>query len=112
MSRSTTAVLLSALVFPGVGHLYLKHFPRGIALLAASLVCLGAIINRAMQQASLVLDQIDLEGGAFDPVQISELASQASNSSGSSIATFVLAGCWLVGMIDAYRLGKKQTPAG
>jgi len=33
--------------------------------------------------------------------------AQTSGSSGSSMATFVLIGCWLAGMVDAYRLGRK-----
>jgi len=54
MSRSTTAVLLSALVLPGAGHLYLKHYPRGLALIAISLMwislmCLWVFVDRAMQ---------------------------------------------------------------
>jgi hypothetical protein len=107
MSRSTTAVLLSALVLPGAGHLYLKHFPRGLALIAASLACLWFIVDGAMQQASIVLRKLESEGGALDAGHISELVTQTSGGSGSSIATSVLIGCWLIGIVDAYRLGKK-----
>lgn len=109
MKRSTTAVLWSALVLPGAGHLYLKRFRRGIALMAISLACLWIIGDSVMQQASVVLDRLGSEGGALDAGQISDLVTQASSSSGSTaatVATFVLAGCWLIGMIDAYRLGK------
>jgi hypothetical protein len=108
MRKSTIAVLLSAFVLPGAGHLYLKHFPRGIALVAASLVCLGFIIDSAMRQASAVLDQLDLEGGALDAGHVADLVAQTSSGSGSSIATLVLAGCWLFGIFDAYRLSYKS----
>ena len=109
MSRSTTAVLLSALVLPGAGHLYLKYFWRGIALLATSLVCLSFIIDRAMQQASAVIDNLGIGAAALDPVRITDLVSQTSNNSGSSVATLVLSGCWLAGIVDTYRLGRKKT---
>jgi hypothetical protein len=108
MSRSTTAALLSTLVLPGTGHLYLKHFPRGIALIAISLACLWIIVKNAMQQASLVLDKIGSEGIVPDASQLSDLVSQSSSGTGSSIATLVLVGCWLIGIVDAYRLGKRQ----
>lgn len=108
MSRSTNAVLLSALVLPGAGHLYLKHFRRGIALIAISLVCLWIIVDGAMQQASIVLERLESEGGAIDAGQLSTLASNSSGSSVVTVATWVLAGCWLVGVVDAYLLGKKQ----
>ena len=109
MSRSTTAVVLSALVLPGAGQLYLKHYWRGIVLIGVSLICLWFIVERAMQQASAVLVKLESEGGALDAGQLSDLISQTSNSSGSSAATLVLAGCWLFGIVDAYRLGKLES---
>jgi TM2 domain-containing membrane protein YozV len=111
MSRSVNAVLLSALVLPGAGHLYLKHYARGIALIAFSLACLWVIVDRAMQLASTILEQFESAGGALDPGQVSDLVARASNSSGSSVATLVLAGCWLFGMVDAYRLGRNESDA-
>lgn len=109
MSRSTTAVLLSALVLPGAGHLYLKHFPRGIALIAVNLACLWVIVDSVLQQALIVLDQLESEGGALDAGHISELVAQTPSGLGSSIASFVLVGCWLLGMVDAYRLGRQPS---
>lgn len=111
MSRSTKAVLLSALVLPGLGQLYLKHPWRGFILIALSLVCLGIIVNGAMQQAAVVLTQ--LESGAITPDvdQINTLLNQASSPTDSSavtLATWGLAVGWLAGVIDAYRLGKQQ----
>ena len=109
MNRTTNAVLLSALVLPGAGHLYLKHFSRGIVLIAISLACLWIFVDRTMQQASTVLERLESEGGALDAGRLSDLVTQTSNSSGSTVvtlATLVLAGCWVLGIADAYRLGK------
>jgi len=111
MSRSTTAVLLSALVLPGAGHLYLKHYPRGIALIAISLACLWIFVDRAMQQASIILDQVASEGGAVDVGRLSGLVTQTSNGPGSLVVTaasLVLAGCWVIGVVDAYRIARNQ----
>ena len=111
MSRSTNAVLLSALVLPGAGQLYLKHYPRGIALMVSSLACLGVLAGRAVQQASIVLDKLAAEGDAVDPGRLADLVAQASNSPGSlavTVASLVLLGCWVIGIVDAYRLGKGQ----
>jgi hypothetical protein len=110
MSRSTTAVLLSALVLPGAGHLYLKDFRRGVALMVISLACLWIVADRVMQEASSVFERLGSEGGAIDAGHVSELLAQTSSSSGSAAATvaaFVLAACWLAGIIDAYRLAKR-----
>ncbi|MFH1818998.1 MAG: hypothetical protein ABIK08_13285 [Pseudomonadota bacterium] len=111
MSRSTNAVLLSALVLPGAGHLYLKHYPRGIALIAISLACLWVFVDRAMLQASIVLDQVATEGGAVDVGRLSDLIAQTSNGPGSlvvTVASLVLAGCWVIGIVDAYRIARNQ----
>ncbi len=111
MRRTTTAVLLSALVLPGAGQFYLKHYGRGLALIGVSLACLWVVLDRAMQLAATVLDQIATEGGLLNAGHIAELVAQASNAPGSplvTVASLVLAGCWLAGIVDAYRLGRLQ----
>lgn len=112
MRRSTTALLLSALVLPGAGHFYLKHAGRGAALMAISLICLWQIVTQVMQQASAVFDQALTSGGAIDIGHVTDLANQASTVSGgvSTLATLGLTVCWVAGMIDSYRLGKRQDP--
>jgi hypothetical protein len=107
MSRSTNAVLLSALVLPGAGQIYLKHYRRGIVLVAISLVCLWVIVEKTLQQAASVIERLTTEGGVPDAGQIADLVTQTSNGS-VTLAGVVLAACWLVGIVDAYRLGRKQ----
>lgn len=109
MSRSTNAALLSALVLPGVGHLYLKHYLRGTVLIVSSLACLGVLAERAVQQASIVLGKLATEGDMVDPGRLADLVAQTSSGPGSlvvRVATLGLAGCWVIGIVDAYRLGK------
>ena len=111
MSRSTTAVVLSALVLPGAGQIYLKHYQRGIAFIGVSLTCLWFIGVRAMQQASAVLLQMESHEGALDAAQMAEWVSQSQEGPGSTVATlavWVLLVCWVAGMIDAHRLGKRE----
>ncbi|MCL5059830.1 MAG: hypothetical protein M1449_04540 [Candidatus Thermoplasmatota archaeon] len=101
MGRSTNAVLLSALVLPGAGQLHPKRFRRGIAMAAISLACLRGFVDRAMQQASTVIEKLESEARSLDAGQLSDLATQTVNSSGSTVATVatrVLAGCWVVGL--------------
>ena len=107
MSRSTNAMLLSALVLPGAGQLYLKHVLRGMVLIVVSVVCLWIIGDSMWQQASVVLDQLQSGEAALDPGHIAELAAQTPGSANSGTATWVLIGCWLGGLIDTYWLGKK-----
>ncbi|MGE5319950.1 MAG: hypothetical protein ACM3KD_07210 [Hyphomicrobiaceae bacterium] len=111
MSRATNAVLLSALVAPGAGHLYLRHYPRGVALIGISLACLWVFVERAMQQASIVLDRLASDAGGIDAGQLSDLITQTSGGPGSLVVTLTslaLAVCWAIGIVDAYRLAKEQ----
>lgn len=108
MSRFTTAMLLSAFVLPGAGQLYLKRVLRGMVLIVVSLVCLWIIGESVVQQATTVLDQLQTGDQALDPNHIAALVAQTRGSAESGIATYVLIGCWLGGMMDTYWLGKKS----
>lgn len=110
MSRSTKAVLLSALIFPGAGHLYLKSYIRGSVLLLATLFSLWTIISNAIDQANKILNQMQTQGMAIDLTRISQLSTQAtqnSNDIGNSLALLGLLICWLIAIIDSYRIGKR-----
>lgn len=106
MSRSTTAMLLSALVLPGAGQVYLKHMWRGMLLIVVSLVCLWIIGESMWQQASTVLDQLQSGDAVPDAGHIAALVAQTPGKPASELAVWVLIGCWLGGLIDTYWLGK------
>ncbi|MBT9612928.1 MAG: hypothetical protein IV108_06655 [Burkholderiales bacterium] len=110
MSKSIKAALWSGLVFPGAGHLFLKFNGRGIGLIAVSAICLFIIVSNAAEQAMAVLAKIEADGGMVDSSRVLALASQGSVSADTqslSIAMMVLIVCWIVGVADAYRLGKR-----
>jgi hypothetical protein len=112
MKKTTKAVLLSALAFPGAGHLYLKHKKRGVLLLALFFVLFYHVINSAYRQAQFIYEEIlaghvaltqqaiieFMADNAFDMQQLQQ-AGYASN------ALLIL---WLIGMLDSYRLAKIQ----
>lgn len=105
------AVLWSGLVFPGTGHLFLKYYFRGGVLIALGLVSLWVLVAQAAHQASALLDKIQSDGGMLDLNSVSTLVAQASNATDNSlanIASIILLACWIIGMADAYRLGKKK----
>ena len=110
MSNSLRAALLSGLVFPGLGQIILKHYRRGVVLMLTVLVCLSAVIVKAVQKGLAILNQIQSEGGEISMGTISNAAQQASITSYSrmiNIVLLVIVLCWIIGIIDAYRIGKK-----
>jgi hypothetical protein len=111
MKNSWKGALLSGLVFPGLGQIILRHYKRGFALMLAVSISLLVIVVKATRLAFAILEKIESEGGAIDISTISNVASQALTPSESLIYNLLLlwiAFCWIVGVIDAYRLGKKK----
>jgi hypothetical protein len=107
MKKSLKGALLSALVYPGVGQLWLKHVLRGIAWVAAVSVALAVIVMKAAQQALSILERVESEGGAVDLIAIAR-AARLSSSDDAAIryATLALMLGWLGSIVDAYFLGR------
>jgi hypothetical protein len=110
------AALLSGLVFPGLGHMILKYYLRGSVLVLGSVLALAVLVTVIVQRALGVLDQINAGTIAPDAESIAASVSASAAAGGSLIeqtALIVLGCCWLIGIVDAYRLGAmpKNGPA-
>jgi hypothetical protein len=107
---SIKAALLSALVFPGVGHLYLKRYLRGVLLAAGAAALSYFILSVALESAFDIVGKI--QAGDIPPnvESISELVSKASQSNARStdIATTILLALWVIGIVDSYREGRAR----
>lgn len=111
MSNSLKAALLSGLVFPGLGQVVLKRYRRGVVLMLIVLACLSVVVAKALQRAFAILKQIELAGGAIDMDAILNAATQSSTTSDSLVFNYVsllIIVCWIFGVVDAYRIGKKR----
>ncbi len=109
MKRSTKAVLLSAFVFPGIGHLYLKKFVIGILLSVGAATATYFIVSNAVSKALEIAKKIQSERLSLDVNAIAKLVSEQSPGtvgSSLSISTIALIAFWIVGIVDSYRLGR------
>jgi uncharacterized membrane protein len=110
MDKATKAALFSAILFPGWGQIYLKHYKRGLIFILPVLT------------ATVILAWTIIEAGASiiraapfkkDTVQVSDVLSVTLRAFQSVDVTFfllmiaLLLLLWLLSIIDAYRLGKK-----
>jgi hypothetical protein len=114
MNNALKGALLSGLVYPGIGHMVLKQYKRGVVLMVAVSVALLVIIIKAVQQAFLVLEKIEAQGGMIDLRSISKAATQASTIPDSlmvNLLLLILICCWVIGIVDAYRIGRKKDTA-
>jgi len=108
MSNSLKGVLLSGLIFPGLGQIVLKHYKRGAAIMLMVLVSLSLVVFKAVQQALAILENIELEDAAISMSSITNAATQAANSLTSGLLFWLVILCWIIGVVDAYRIGKKK----
>ncbi|OEU68072.1 MAG: hypothetical protein BBJ57_11855 [Desulfobacterales bacterium PC51MH44] len=111
MNNSLKGAVLSGLVFPGLGQVVLKHYKRGAVLILTVLLSLSVIVVKVVQQALAILEKIESEGGTIDKNTISNAAAQASTTFGSltfNLVLLLIMLCWIIGVVDAYRIGKKM----
>jgi hypothetical protein len=112
MKTALKAALLSALVFPGVGQMYLKRYVRGLIPMVLTLTGMGMLIAQATIGALQELEKIQIQSGLVD---LNAVASRAAASSASGdwyspLIMPLIVACWLFSVIDAYMLGKGKEP--
>ena len=111
MNSSLKGALLSGLVFPGLGQVFLKYYRRGLFLMFTVLICMTVMVGKAVQYALAILEKVEMGGGIPDMATIMETASQAAATSDNTLfnlAVLLVILCWLFSIVDAYRMGKKR----
>ena len=86
----------------------LKQYLRGSLLMSFALITLSVILTTVVRQALTIVDRINSGEIPIEVGAITELVSKSvSGAEGSIIdfATLVVVACWLIGIIDSYRLG-------
>lgn len=110
MKRGVKGALLSGVILPGLGQLWLKTYLRGAVLILAVSASLAVVVYKAVHQAYSILEQAEAEGGAIDMVAIVKMATRASsppNDAATRAAVVIMVLCWIIGVADAYITGSK-----
>jgi len=111
MKKSSKAALLSGLIFPGIGHIVLKQYLRGSVLMLSALAAFSIVVTRVFQRALAIVDRVNSGEIPVDTGAIAEMVSNSTSGADGfieNIAVVVLVTCWLIGIIDSYRLGVAQ----
>jgi hypothetical protein len=98
MKQAVKGALLSGLVFPGLGQLALKHYPRGFAFMAVALASMIYMVKTAV-------DEVVRSLPTLDPAAMAALPAPSGGHAGPAL--WVLALCWVWGVLDAFRIGGK-----
>ncbi len=111
MKKSLKGALISGLVFPGLGQVILKGYKRGALLILMISVAMLIFILKAVEQAFIILENVESAGGALDMNALLNAAAEASTSPANSAMNYALSFiflCWLYSIIDAFLLGRRR----
>lgn len=110
MKKSTKAALLSGLIFPGVGQLYLKKYLSALVLLGAACFMIYFIFVNALEQATQIVERIQNGEAAADLTSITGMVSAQSASEEGllNMAPTAFLFIWVLGIVHAYSLGRRQ----
>lgn len=115
MRPSIKSALLSGILMPGFGQIYLKYYLRGTFYLLITLGCLFLLIKKTIHIFEILVETmmdnsrvvLDIQSLLFQVQKI----MKNQNWLIYEIAAYLLLVCWIVSTIDAYYLGKKQEKA-
>ena len=111
MKESTRGVLLSGLVYPGLGQLILGQVTAGVLFMLLTTAGFFVFIYRIIQRAVRVIDEILplLANNEIDVNTLNELLirDSAGGWGEETISLIGVAGCWLAAIVHAYFAGKK-----
>jgi len=110
MKNATRGLLLSGLLFPGLGQVALGRKVRGIAIMVVVLLAaLGIAVKAWMEAWSVVMVMVE-ETGTIDITAISDVAHQCITRSDSALCSglvlFVIV-CWIASAVDAFAVGSR-----
>ena len=109
------AALFSALLFPGWGQIYLKNYKRGIAIILPTSFCIISLCFAIIRVAFNIIKASPLKQGTADMQAVLKIAADSMKVLDSRYFVFMLLPIvvlWIISIIDAYFLGKKQIQNG
>ncbi|MCP4433832.1 MAG: hypothetical protein GY806_22915 [Gammaproteobacteria bacterium] len=109
MRRSQKAALFSAFLFPGSGHFLLKKHVQGGLLSSVTILCVWALLSTALEKAQEISLKIQSGEIPLDITRITDEVTKQAAGGGTQIAdiaTYILVICWLVGIVDSFRIGR------
>jgi hypothetical protein len=109
MKASTKAALISALIFPGLGHLALKRGQRGLLFILPSLAAVGYLVRSVLVLVATLADDVASGKLSPDPVAVLERVNAAGvDNFATNLASLVCIVCWVGAIIDSLWLGRQR----
>ena len=101
MKNKRKALLLSALILPGMGQFFLRRYKSAVTLTLIVAVSLYRFASIVMQHADAAVSRLMQQGGALDMQAIHQAASQSASADGAyGIYLWIIFICWLISLLD------------
>ena len=116
MNNAMKGILFSAFIFPGAGQVILSRYKRGAVFFAAAFVSGILSVTAIVRQAVALLQDLVAAGVPATIPKVMAIVAEASTTASTAflkISFLLLFCCWLVSVVDAWRIGKEldQKPA-
>ncbi|GGP42120.1 MULTISPECIES: hypothetical protein [Shewanella] len=111
MKKSIYAALMSAIICPGSGQLWLGKKWLGWGFISVSVVCIALLMNHLISRAQVIAEQI-LAGNIANDLnsiyaEVSKVALDTQSTELSQLTWFFIAN-WVLSIASAFWLGAKQ----
>jgi TM2 domain-containing membrane protein YozV len=111
--------VLSALVLPGLGHIYLKRYLRGLVIMLVLAAGAALLLSVAIRDAFALAARIQFQAEIVDVETVLAMAldTYAANAPVYRGCIVYIATVWLFSLLDTWRIGGRashasDTPAG
>lgn len=108
MKKPVKAAVISAVIYPGLGHIFLEKKRQGFMWATVFTVPLYLLVSELLTQTKLITKQV-IEGTI--PLDISAISQAVFDAMATKPAltycTYLLAILWLLAIADSFRLGCK-----
>ena len=110
MNKSLKAALLSALIYPGIGHLSLKRYLSAVIFILGFSIPMVLLFQKIMEKANQVVAQIQHGQVGMDVSSISDAlnTSAGGNTNALDLYTYCMLAVWVIALIDIYRVRNRQ----
>ena len=110
MDKARKAALYSALLFPGWGQIYLKHYKRGLIFILSVLVGTMSLAVTIIVSGAAIVKAAPFKKGAVqfsDVINVCVKSIEAIGLKSLFLMILLLLLLWILSIVDAYLLGKK-----
>lgn len=105
MKAKTKAVLISALLFPGLGHFVLKRAMRGCLFIVPTLLAIGVLLRTTLTLADQLVAEIESGVLPLDiPLIMERISATGTGDASTHVASLLIVVCWLGSILDAWWL--------